>query len=241
MTLVGALKGLSHAGITPDIVTGISSGGYAGYMAYGGLEYEAILSWFEICRGHLKSRPVRRFFPPWDIQAVSVQKVSEPYLVSQETFLASGLSHLYIGYTKLKNFSFHMEDIISISDTQKAYNIVMKSSTIPFVTHHAPFLDGAIDGGFSKAHFPSPHKVNARWLLTYDSKFYPIRKKDKEIYDRIFTLKTPIVNPIRCSKEQLVAAYHVGFEQGLAIGYNTLLASYEKKHPSFTGGLKIVS
>ena len=208
---------MMDVGLKPDIITGVSCGGYAAYMAYGGHERTEIIDWFHVSRSHFKRKPLMRFFPPWDIMANTIQYESRPFLVSQDTFMNSGLKHFYVGYTDLKTKTFLVEDITKIDDPRKAYRVIMKSSMIPFVTHHAPHLDGAVDGGFLRAQFPSRHEVSQRWLIGHKTTLHPKRNRDTGVYDRVIDLTINILNPIACTARQIGVGYDLGYRQGVEI------------------------
>ena len=55
VVLSGALKALlEEEGISPDIVTAVSSGGHAAYLVYGGASREKTLDWFPFGRRHIR-------------------------------------------------------------------------------------------------------------------------------------------------------------------------------------------
>lgn len=211
--MVGALRALRAHGVVPDIITGISAGSFAAYMAYSDLTREEVIEWFRLSRTHFRKRPIRRFLPPYDISGEGVQAISRPYLVDMKNLRDMGLKHFYVGYTGFPHRRFIVEDILRYSRSEDAYRTLMKSSTIPFVTHQAPHLDGAIDGTYSRAKFISPHEVDERWFLTIKSPRYPIEKEDWRVFTRIVALETCVINPLYSSDRRLKRAYEMGWEQ----------------------------
>jgi hypothetical protein len=84
---------------------------------------------------------------------------------------------------------------------------------IPFVTHQAPHLEGAIDGTFSRYKFISRHKNVNRWFITIQSPRYPIFHRDQEIFSQILRLETCVKNPLSCSDLKLKKGFEMGYDQ----------------------------
>jgi hypothetical protein len=213
ITMVGALCALREKGVVPQIVTGISAGSYAAYMAYSDLGRQEIIEWFKISRAHFRKRPIRRFIPPYDTRGETARAVSRPYLVENKVFRKMGLKHFYVGYTGAKTKEFLVEDILRYQNSEDAYRAIMKSSMIPFVTHPAPHLHGAIDGTFSRGKFTSNHKVDERWYITIQSPRYPIDEEDLATFKKIISLKTCVRNPLSCSDAKLELGFDMGWDQ----------------------------
>ena len=167
MTLSGFLYGLRDRRFIPEIVTGISSGVHAGYLAYSNSDYEAALRWFQNARDHMKSKPLGRFFPPYDRDGQAINCFTRPFLVSPNVFHSNGLKHFFVGYVNLKQRRFVAEDILQLNE-DVTYRVILRSSTIPFLTNFVPHFEGFIDGGFSRRAFLSALPTSERWLITYE-------------------------------------------------------------------------
>jgi hypothetical protein len=213
ITLTGALLALQERKIVPEIVTGVSAGAYAAYMVYGGLDQEQIFNWFLVSRDHFRTRRgLWRFLPPYDSDAKFVTDISRPYLIDSQKFRDAGLKKFYVGYTKLPNFRFIMEDIINEQDKVKAYQSVVKSSLVPFITNYAPHCQGAIDGGFRRLYFTSPDPSRQRWLFTFDQ--YALINARARKVNRKIILKSPVRSLVRATDQELRDGFDAGYEQG---------------------------
>ncbi|SMF77437.1 patatin-like phospholipase family protein [Pseudobacteriovorax antillogorgiicola] len=215
ITLVGTLIALRDRKIIPDIVTGISAGAYAGYMTYSGMNRQKILKWFALSRNHFYKRSLSWYLPPYDVQGEYVKKMSRPYLVERADFDRYGIRKFYVGYTTLPRFKFESVDILDNYCKHQAYEKVMKSSLVPFVTHYAPHFEGAIDGSFRRLFFASPEEPKERWLFTLGD-LYIFRNHSKE-FDRVIRLDTKIKSLTRARTSDLIDEFDIGYEQGLKI------------------------
>src|SRR6478609_10073106 len=152
ITLTGFLYALRDRKVMPEVISGVSSGNHAGYLAYSGADYEKAIAWFRTSGQYLKSKPIRRFLPPYDMKADFISSWTLPFMVENEVLRRHGLRHFYVGYIQTRNMRFVSEDVLAY-DTYEVFRTILKSSSIPFVTNFVPHFGGGIDGGFAKNNF----------------------------------------------------------------------------------------
>jgi len=209
MTLSGFLYGLRDRGVIPDVITGISSGAHAGYLAYSGSNFESALYWFQLVRDHMASKPIARFLPPYDHEGRTISHFTRPFLVNGEVFQSIGLKHFFVGYLNLRGFRFVSEDILPL-DKDITYRVILRSSTIPFLTNFVPHFDGCIDGGFKQYAFVSGLPVSERWLITYEG-MESVASKDRH-YQRKIALPRLSRYPFYATDTKLRVGFMKGYE-----------------------------
>jgi len=207
MTTSGFLYGLRDRGVIPEVVTGVSSGVHAGYLAYSGGTYDAAFRWFQLTRDHMISKPIGRFLPPYDYDGYTISCFTRPFLVSPAVFHENGLRYFFVGYVNLKHLRFVSEDILQL-DKDVTYRVILRSSTIPFLTNFVPHFDGCIDGGFRRNAFVSSLPASERWLITYEGAERLIWK------GRLYQRKILLPRLSRYSFYATDAELRAGFEQG---------------------------
>jgi hypothetical protein len=121
---------------------------------------------------------------------------------------------------RLAGLHFVAEDILSFSYRQDAYLGLLKSSTIPFVTHFAPHCQGAVDGGFRRLAFPSPcPSTKERWLLTHGAwDRFVSASVSAGRFDRVIRISSGIASPFHATDRQIDEAFALGYDQGMRIG-----------------------
>ena len=169
IALSGAMLALRTRGVVPDVVAAISSGAHAAYAALSENPAADAVGWFKQARALIRRKPLARFLPPYDTSGADALAIATQYGSDPSYLRTLGVRHFYVGYTELWRFRFVVEDILSLSSRRDAYLRILKSSTIPFVTHFAPHCAGAVDGGFRRLAFASPcASIKERWLLGYE-------------------------------------------------------------------------
>lgn len=212
MTLTGFLYGLRERHFIPEVVTGISSGVHAGYLTYSNSDYETALRWFKNVRDHMKSKPIGRFFPPYDHDGQAIKYFTRPFLVSPNVFHSNGLKHFFVGYFNLQQRRFVAEDILQLKEDD-TYRIILRSSTIPFLTNFVPHFEGCIDGGFSRRAFLSVLPTSERWLITYEG--YEKFSCGYETCQRKILLPKLSRYALYANDKEL----RIGFEKGYELAY----------------------
>lgn len=219
VALSGTMFAFRTRGVVPDVVTGISSGAQAAYAALSENPAVDAVGWFKQATALIKRRPFGRFFPPYDTSGAAVLAIATRYGSDPSYLKTLGVRHFYVGYTELSRLRFVVEDILSLSNRNDAYLRLLKSSTIPFVTHFAPHCAGALDGGFRRLAFPSPCPwTKERWLLTYGPRhLISTLTSAAARYDRVVCISSGIANPFHATDRQIDEAFALGYEQGMRI------------------------
>jgi hypothetical protein len=219
VALSGAMFALRTRGVVPDVVAGISSGAQAAYAALTENPTVDTVAWFKQALALMKSKPLARFVPPYDTNGTAVLSIATRYGSDPSYLRTLGVRHFYVGYTQLLGLRFVMEDILSFSSRRDAYLGMLKSSTIPFVTHFAPHCAGAVDGGFRKMAFHSPcPSTKERWLLTYGARHrFVSALLSVARFDRVIAISSGIANPFHATERQIDEAFDHGYEQGMRI------------------------
>ncbi|MFW7379297.1 MAG: hypothetical protein ACOH5I_10850 [Oligoflexus sp.] len=212
--LTGFLYALRDRELVPDIVSAVSSGNHAAYLAYSSADYHKALSWFQTARSYLMSKPIKRFFPPYDMQGDHISRFTSPFMVDHSVFRELGLKHFYVGYVNVKSFRFIAEDILPYQ-REDAYRVILKSSTIPFLTNFVPHFDGGIDGGFRTNNFSAPIDTREKWIISYGR---PNPKKfDQKVFKRRIILPEIAGNPLRMSDSQMKENFEKCYEFGATL------------------------
>lgn len=214
MTLTGFLYALRDRKVLPEVISGVSSGNHAGYLTYSDADYQKALAWFRTSGEFLKSRPIRRFLPPYDMNGDHISSFTLPFLVDNSVLIKNGLRHFYVGYIQTKNMQFVAEDIL-LYNTYEVFRTILKSSSIPFVTNFVPHFGGGIDGGFAKNNFPAPVDSRERWMISYG--LDPNTPLDRNIWARRIVLPRPKGNPILLNEQHLVDNFHRGYDFGATL------------------------
>jgi predicted acylesterase/phospholipase RssA len=218
VALSGAMFALRTRGVVPDVVAGISSGAQAAYAALSENPAVDAVGWFKQAKALMKSKPLARFVPPYDTTGAAVLAIATRFGSDPSYLRTLGVRHFYVGYTELWRLRLVVEDILSLSSRSDAYLRLLKSSTIPFVTHFAPHCAGAVDGGFRRMVFSSPcPSTKERWLLTYGAQRVMSALVRVARFDRIVCISSGITNPFYATDRQIDEAYALGFEQGMRI------------------------
>jgi hypothetical protein len=217
VALSGAMLALRTRGVVPDVVTGISSGAQAAYAALSENPAADAVAWFKHAKALLRRKPLGRFFPPYDTSGAAVLDIAIRYGSDPSYLRTLGVRHFYVGYVELWRLRFVVEDILSFSNRRDAYLRILKTSTIPFVTHFAPHCAGAVDGGFRRLVFPSPcPSTKERWLLTYGPRRLVSTLMSGRL-DRVVCISSGIANPLHATDGQIDDAFERGYEQGMRI------------------------
>jgi hypothetical protein len=219
VALSGAMFALRTRGVVPDVVSGISSGGHAAYAALSENPAADAVGWFKQVNALVRSKPLARFVPPYDTSGAAVLAIATRYGSDPSYLRTLGVRHFYVGYTQLAGLRFVAEDILSFSSRHDAYLGLLKSSTIPFITHFAPHCQGAVDGGFRRLAFPSPcPSTKERWLLTHGARHrFVSASTSADTFDRVIPISSCIANPLHASDRQIDEAFALGYEQGMRI------------------------
>lgn len=216
ITLTGFLYALRERRLMPDIISGVSSGNHAGYLAASGADFAKALAWFRASGAFLKSKPIRRFLPPYDTNADVIRRFSLPFLVDNEVLRRSGLKHFYVGYLQTRTMQFVAEDIL-VYDTPEVFRTILKSSSIPFVTNFLPHFEGGLDGGFVKNNFHAPVDAKERWMINYGHGLRPRDAFDRSIWSRRIVLPRPLGNPLLLNEKHLIDNFHRGYDFGATL------------------------
>jgi predicted acylesterase/phospholipase RssA len=218
VTLAGAMVALRERGVVPQVVTGISSGAQAAYAALAEEYIFDTVRWFKRAKSLFMTKPLRRFIPPYDIVGEEALSIASGYGSDPSYLKTLGVKHFYVGYTELPRLRFVAEDILTCGSRVDAYRAILKSSTIPFLTHFAPHCAGAIDGGFRKMAFSSPCRdTRERWLLTYRTSKGQPRFRGGERFDRVLDFACLLRNPFYATDAQLDTCFAMGYDQGMAV------------------------
>jgi predicted acylesterase/phospholipase RssA len=212
--LTGFLCGLRERRLVPDVVCSVSSGSHAAYLTYSNSDTMRALLWFQTARDFLISKPFKRFLPPYDMQGEALCSLVQPFIANHESFAKAGLRHFFVGYVSLKSRSFVMEDILAHPSDQ-AYKVIIKSSTIPFLTNFVPHFDGCIDGGFITNNFTSKLETKEKWMISYD--FGRLGQLDRKTYQRRIVLPRPKGTPLYMSDEQMKEIFERCYEIGVTL------------------------
>jgi len=214
----GAVAALRDRGIIPDVITGISAGGWAGYWALVENYMNATKHFARDWQQHSFKNLMARFVPP--------MKVEPPfYLLKRARELGShpkyvkrlGVKHFYVGYLQLPKIEFVYEDILSHQSEMRVYSSLWRSSSLPFLTHHAHHCLGGIDGGLKHVAFPSPCDSKERILFKYWPKIVPVPGVRLNDYTRVVQIKTRIANPMHANHKKLDHEFESGYEQGMKL------------------------
>ncbi len=211
VTLTGFLFALRDRKLIPDIISAVSSGNHAGYLTYSDADFDKAIDWFRTSGEYLKSKPIRRFLPPYDMKGDFISSFSLPFMVDNSVLKSNGLKHFFVGYIQAKNMQFIAEDVLHY-DQERVFKTILKSSSIPFLTNFVPHFEGAIDSGFLKNNFHSPMETRERWLINYG--FAVKDQFDRQLWTRRIVLPRPLGNPLIQSQEQLIENFHRGYEFG---------------------------
>ncbi|HET9235866.1 MAG TPA: patatin-like phospholipase family protein [Oligoflexus sp.] len=214
ITLTGFLYALRDRKALPEVISGVSSGNHAGYLAFSDADYQKALAWFRTSGEFLKSRPIRRFLPPYDMNGDHISSFTLPFMVDNSVLVRNGLRHFYVGYIQTKNMQFVAEDVL-LYNTYEVFRTILKSSSIPFITNFVPHFGGGIDGGFAKNNFPSPVDSRERWMISYG--LDPNTPLDRTIWSRRIVLPRPKGNPILLNEQHLVDNFHRGYDFGATL------------------------
>jgi predicted acylesterase/phospholipase RssA len=214
ITLTGFLYALRDRKVLPEVISGVSSGNHAGYLTYSDADYQKALAWFRISGEFLKSRPIRRFLPPYDMNGDHISSFTLPFMVDNSVLIRNGLRHFYVGYIQTKNMQFVAEDIL-LYNTYEVFRTILKSSSIPFVTNFVPHFGGGIDGAFAKNNFHAPVDSRERWMIAYG--LDPSTPLDQNIWSRRIVLPRPKGNPILLNEQHLVDNFHRGYDFGATL------------------------
>jgi hypothetical protein len=219
VALAGAMFALRTRGVVPDVVAGISSGAQAAYGALSENPAADTVGWFKQARALMASKPLARFLPPYDTSGAAVLAIATRYGSDPSYVRQLGVRHFYVGYIELLRLRFVAEDILSLTSRWEAYLRLLKSSTIPFVTHFAPHCAGAVDGGFRRLAFRSPcPSTKERWLLTHVPWRLVSALMPAARFDRVIRIAPGISNPFRATDRQIDDAFASGYEQGMRVG-----------------------
>ncbi|HYX37432.1 MAG TPA: hypothetical protein VE954_30385 [Oligoflexus sp.] len=215
MTLTGFLYALRERKALPQIISAVSSGNHAGYLAFSDADFNKAMAWFRTSGEYLKSKPITRFLPPYDMKADHISSFTLPFMVDTEVLRKNGLKHFYVGYIQTKNMKFVAEDVMTY-DMYEVFRAILKSSSIPFVTNFVPHFGGGIDGGFAKNNFHSPLETRERWMITYGlSNRGPTL--DRRIWTRRVILPRPVGNPLLLNEQHLIENFHRGYDFGATL------------------------
>ncbi len=214
MTLTGFLFALRERKVIPEIISAVSSGNHAGYLAFSGADYDKALAWFKTSGQFIKSKPLKRFIPPYDMKGEYISSFTLPFMVDNSVLIENGLKHFYVGYVKAKNMQFVTEDVLGY-EMDQTFRTILKSSSIPFLTNFVPHFEGGIDSGWLKNNFHAPMEARERWLIHYG--FGSKDSYDKDIWQRRIVLPRPLGNPLLLNEEHLVENFHRGYEFGATL------------------------
>lgn len=218
VTLAGAMVALRERGVVPQVVTGISSGAQAAYAALTEEYVFDTVRWFKRAKGLFMTKPLRRFIPPYDTFGLEALGIAKDYGSDPSYLKTLGVRHFYVGYTEIPGMRFVVEDILTCTSRMDAYRAILKSSTIPFLTHFAPHCAGAIDGGFRKMAFSSPcQDTRERWLLTYRTAKGTPRFRNGDHFDRVLPFACLLRNPFYATDAQIDTCFAMGYDQGMAV------------------------
>jgi hypothetical protein len=218
VALSGAMFALRTRGVVPDVVAGISSGAQAAYAALCENPAADAVAWFKQARALMESKPLARFVPPYDTSGAAVLAIATRYGSDPSYLRTLGVRHFYVGYIELLRLRFVAEDILSLPSRWDAYLRLLKSSTIPFITHFAPHCGGAVDGGFRRLAFHSPcPSTKERWLLTYGPRRLVSAFMPGVRFDRVIRIASGMSNPFRATDRQIDEAFALGYEQGMRV------------------------
>jgi predicted acylesterase/phospholipase RssA len=212
--LCGFLMALRERKCIPRVVSGISSGNHAAYLAYSNADYNKAIEWFQTIRAYLVSKPVRRFLPPYDMKGEHISSFTLPYMVDNTVLREMGLEHFYVGYVSLGSLKFIAEDVMPYSKLEVCRTI-LKSSTIPFFTNFVPHFEGAVDGGFRTNNFTSPIPTEEKWMISYA---HGNRISfDRKLYKRRIVLPKSQGSALRMNDNAMRATFERGYEFGATL------------------------